>query len=157
MQSGQMQQGCGNAATADTFAARARCVKRLPVTNRGQTKRLNLMPFNELSAHPDAAPSRSKRCQHAHATIASVVKTVGAVVVRIISKAVAETAETPSTESAVKAAKASTVKASAMETAPVKTAVSAATVSTATVSAAGRGIARGRHHRDSRGGNACNH
>jgi hypothetical protein len=45
-----------------------------------------------------------------------------------------------------------------VSTATVSTAtVSTATVSTATVSATGRGIARSRHHRDSRGGNACNH
>jgi hypothetical protein len=157
MQSGQMQQGCGNAATADTFAARPRGVKRPPTANCGQAKRLNLILFFDLSAHPNAAPARADRGEYAHQAIATIVEAIGAVIVRIISKAVAETAETPSTESAVKAAKASTVKASAMETAPVKTAVSAATVSTATVSAAGRGIARGRHHRDSRGGNACNH
>ena len=45
MQSEQMQQGCGNAATADTFAARPRGVKRPPTANCGQAKRLSLVQF----------------------------------------------------------------------------------------------------------------
>ena len=154
MQSEQMQQGCGNAATADTFAARPRGVKRPPPANCGQAKRLNLILFFDLSAHPDAAPARADRGEYAHQAIATIVEAIGAVIVRIISKAVAETAEAPSRESA---AEATTVEATAMETAPVETAMAATAVPAAPMTATGKGIGRSRRHRDRRSGNSGDH